>query len=310
LVFVLLSIPASVISLGIEDDFGKALNPAHLAGIMRQIGWPYLVLCIFLLLLSSASAVAEEYVFPHMPVWLAAILGTFLTGYFTLSMFHLMGYVVYQYHEPLGYDEVKEFSNNLPASKGPHAEAHPLLNQVNILIAEGKTEEAKQRLASELASSNDPALHDRYHKLLVALNDQEGLRSHGQSYIPVLISINKLGKAVEVLTACQKSNPKFALTDASTTYSLAKYAADMQRHDTALKTLSGFAQRFAGSPHIPAAYLLAAQIVCEQKNDFAQAKKILTSLLKSYPQHALAGEIRNYLQFVERLEKPTATSSH
>ncbi|QKT03914.1 hypothetical protein HUS23_08835 [Ectothiorhodospiraceae bacterium 2226] len=311
--FFLLAIPASVIVLATTESFVEAINPLRLAAVMHQIGWSYLVLYAFLILLSVSSGVAQEILANAIPVWLFLMVGTFVGGYFMLIMFHLMGYVVYQYHEQLGYEGVREFEAE-PAGAGaapstpaasPAAAPSPsaaLLQAVDILLAEGKTAEAKQRLAAEVRRSNEPALHARYHKLLLTLGDKDALAKHARRYVALLMQRKERAKAVDVYAAVARRVPGFAVEDPQATFALGTAAAELGRPDVALRALSGYAGRFPDSEHIPAAYFLAAKLLCEHKNDCRQARQILRSLAGRFPGHAMAEQFRQYLAFVERLE--------
>ncbi len=300
LIAALFAIPASVITLAITNSFVQAINPTKLFAVITAIGWPYLLLYLFLILLSSGSSLANELLLPLMPTWLFLVLSTFIGGYFIFIMFHLMGYVVYQYHEPLGLEEVKEFEAPRPASAP--APEHPLLTEIDILMAEGQPLEAKQRLAAHLQRSNEPPLHERYHKLLLSLGEKSEALEHGRRYIPILLELEQPLKALELFAALSRLDPSFTIADGQQTYRIAQLATDTRRPEVALRALSSFAQRFPGHPQLPAAYLLAAKLFCEHKNDLSQAKKILLSLLGRFPQHPLEPEIRHYLQLVERLE--------
>lgn len=110
--FVLLSVPASVMVLAIDKNLFKAINPLILMGIMSRVGRSYFVLYVLLLLLSTGGNIVESLLAPILPFWLFIIVATFASSYFTLIMFNMMGYLIYQYHEELGFDGVQEFDDS------------------------------------------------------------------------------------------------------------------------------------------------------------------------------------------------------
>lgn len=303
LLFMLFSMPASVMSMALLGSIVEALNPAALARIIGRIGWPYLILYVFLLLLSGGSKVAAGLLEPVLPDWLLMITGVFITGYFTVIMFHMMGYVVYQYHEPLGYGNVREFdrTEDVPASKA-EVPVDPFLNEINILVSEGKLEAAKGRLKERLRLAGTPDERERYHRLLKLSGDKAELAHHGATYLRGLVELGRNGQALDVFSDCLDADPEFQVSDGQLAYGLGSLAHDRGRHDLALRILNRFAQRYPRHRDIPRAYLVAAKILCEHKNQDAQARKILADLMRMYPDHESLAEIEGYLRFLDRLE--------
>ncbi len=54
---------------------------------------------------------------------------------------------------------------------------------------------------------------------------------------------------------------------------------------------------------------MVAKLLCEHKGNDAQAKSVLDGLLRQYPDHKLAGEIREYRKFVERISSGGAAAA-
>lgn len=292
--------PASVMALTMSGSFGFAANPMNLVRLIASIGWPYCLLSFFLLLLSGGSGAATEWLLPMLPKPALVVMSTFVYAYFTLIMFHMMGYVLYQYHEALGLQGVKEYAPK-PANKvAPKVDE--LEAEVNILISEGRLDEAKARLRRELRHSGIPAHHLRYHKLLLLSEDMEELARHGKEHITLLMANGQKNKALDVCAECLARLADFQVENGAHAYELAQAACQQGRHDAALRLLQGFAQRYPNNPQIPAAGLLAAKLLCEHKHSDAPAKAILQELLRQYPEHPLNGEIQAYLQVIERLQ--------
>ena len=60
ILFLAFLIPASVMSLAINGEILEAVNPLGLVEIVRRIGWPYIALYVFLLLLSGSSTLLQS----------------------------------------------------------------------------------------------------------------------------------------------------------------------------------------------------------------------------------------------------------
>jgi tetratricopeptide (TPR) repeat protein len=322
LLVILLSAPASVMVMALEKNILKAMNPLTLMGIISRVGGPYFILYGFLLLLSAGAGIAKGLLAPILPLGLLVIMGTFLSGYFTLIMFNMMGYIVYQYHEELGFDGVYEFEDSQETGND---KTDPFLSEINILIAEGMIDDAKKRLKRTLDESHLEVLdyHQRYFDLLLLSKDKKALGEHGEPYIKALIYSTQpdktIGKAVDVYADCLKLKPDFYLSQGNDTYELAETANRKGKYDLALRMVNKFAQRYPDdlnefpnafgkqqkkkNPAIPKAYFLAAKILFERKHQDAQATKILTSLLRQFPTHPLIPEIKEYLGTIKQRAK-------
>jgi len=302
LMFMLFTLPASVITLAITGSILQAINPGTLIGMVRAIGWPYGILYVFLLLLFGGSDMAAELIQPLLPIGLFVVVGVFLSGYFTVIMFNMMGYVVYQYHEPLGYDQVREFdsSEDRPATREAPA-VDPFLNEINILVTEGKVGEAKERLKARLRLGGSLEERERYHALLKLSGDRQELVRHGAQYLAILVELKQPDKALDVLADCLEADPGFRVEGGGLAYSFAQTAHARGRHDLALNILNGFAKSYPKHAQLPQAYMLAAKILCEHKGQDAAARKVLNGLLRLYPNHEMVPEIKRYLDFIDRL---------
>ena len=104
-----LSFPASVMVLAVEHRFFSAFNPVVVMATIKRIGLAYFILCVFLGLLLSGSWFVMDMMADILPSSLALPTANFVSMYFSLIMFHMMGYVIYQYHENLGYQIEQEF---------------------------------------------------------------------------------------------------------------------------------------------------------------------------------------------------------
>ena len=313
--FLMFAMPASTMSLAINRSIGDALNPLTLATVMKRIGWPYLILYVFLLLLAARSSATQLFLAAVAPGWLLIQLTTFVSAYFTVIMFHMMGYVVYQYHEELGFEDVREFAELDSVKRGSRTSASvvtsslaaepvdPFEVELNVLINEGKIDEAKQRMRRRMEGpAGTLADREKYHKLLQLARDATESSAHGLEYIRALIHTGDGTKAVQVYEDCVSLDSAFQIPDGRQSFRLAERAHAMSRNDTALRLLNRFAKRFANHELTADAFLLAAKLLCEHKGQDQQALTILDGLLRQFPGHKLSGEIEEYRAFVQRLD--------
>lgn len=317
LLLMLFSMPASVMSMAIDGSVLKAIDPMSLGSIVARIGLPYGILYVFLLLLMGGSAFMQSVLAAALPPSLVIVATTLVSGYFTVIMFNMMGYVVYQYHEELGFAGVREFARDPVARPGPKAgtqsgpqagpPADAFETEISILVNEGKLDEAKARLKSRLRGyASTGADRERYHKLMQITGERAESSENGQKLVVALLTQGEGERAVAIYGECLALDPEFGLADGARTHRLAELAQQYGKGKLALRMLSRFSQRFTKYPKIPEVYLLAAKLLCEDEGDDAKALKVLDGLLQRYPGHELENEIKEYREVVQRILGHTA----
>jgi hypothetical protein len=96
-------------------------------------------------------------------------------------------------------------------------------------------------------------------------------------------------------------DPEFQLQDSYHVHELASAARMGNRQQLALDLMRRFDRRYPEHPHIPAVYLLTAQILSEHFNMHKEAMQILHAIPAKFPDHALVGEAGQYLEGLSKL---------
>ncbi|MGZ5038728.1 MAG: hypothetical protein ACXWG1_18100 [Usitatibacter sp.] len=306
LFLVSLVIPASIMVLALEERLGAALNPVRLLSTMSGIGLPYLALCAFLFLLLESSMYLAVLLAKVLPGWVSGILAGVVSMYFMVSMYYLMGYVLYQNHHELGVDvqvDTAMAQHNLQkAGAGAKAAPDVLGPETRGLVADGKLEEAAARIEDNLRRQWDNnKLHDQYQKLLLLQGVPKAIAKHVNEYVPKLMREKKAARAVEVYEAARKVVPDLLIADSTIVLPLATQACELRREATAFELLKGFDKRFPQSADIPGVYMLAGKILLEKHGDYLMARKIFEHLAKKFPQHPLAVEATRLAQVAEKM---------
>ena len=148
--FFLLALPASMMVLARERSVLSAVNPIRLLIVMSSIGWPYLLLYFFLVILYGAPGYffsgqgGDE---PNGPFMAASM---FVSGYFSLVMCSMMGYCLFQFQEKLGY--VAEVDSESDYSEEEYY-LKKALSDSAVLIREGREQKALKVLQGVFAAA-------------------------------------------------------------------------------------------------------------------------------------------------------------
>lgn len=296
--FIALAAPGAMISAAIDGDWLRALNPVLWLQVMLRLGAPYLLLAGLCVLIVVSKANAQEFLLPLMPGPFAVVASGLIGHYALVATFHLMGYVVYQYHEALDFAVDPQ---QAPLTRPDDVDAG-LLAQSEALAADGELAAAETILRDHIRErGGSDALRTRYRKLLRLRGDKAALLADGREWINVLIARDNERRALEVWRECRELDAGFWPSDPGMVHRLAQKAATLGLSELALKSTSGFHKAFPKHADIAPNYLLAARLLVDRFGRDTQALELLRQLERNYPLHPLAAEIAAYATVVEGL---------
>ena len=299
--------PGAVMSLAIDQNLGHALNPGTWLQIMTRLGWPYFVAFGLMLLIFISAGNAQAMLTDLLPLIIGLPVFHFISGYALIATFHLMGYLIWQYQDELGFT--------------PDAAPMPLINrnadpdqfildEAAQMVRDGETDLATDALRAHLRErGGTEAVHTQYRKLLRLKGDTAELVRHGKEWLPMLLAQDREKAAVELYRDLVELDPAYSIGDAESNTRLAKRAAALGQTQLALRLISGFHKRHPKSSDIPQMYLLAARLLSERMGKDAEAKALLTQIRTAYPTHALIPEVDALMKLIESLgTKKSATT--
>jgi len=316
LAFALL-LPASVMVMTMNDSFAAAANPVICARTAWRIGPPYLLLCLYLVLLMIGSSQAIHFLLPDprsslspsggasapAPAGAAGAFGasllvmTVVGNYFLVLTCALIGYVMYQYSEVLGITVVGP--GDLRAQRKTSATAHARRQRdalIGKLVTSGDFREALELISDELRlRPMDLSLHARFHTLLLNEGSRPRIEDHADRYIELLLGASNTKEALDLLTQTRKRYPEFTPRDPARLPQLAAAAIDALQPELAAELIRGFDRKHPGHPGIPDVYVLGGRLML-QANRMTEAKQLFLHVTKLYPQAAAAAEAKRYLQ--------------
>lgn len=306
-----LVIPATLMVLIQRFSLVSALNPAELFRAMAAVGLPYLLLCVFMMLLSMGMPMAWAILLPLAPKGLIAAVLMFVVVYFSWVTASMLGYVMFQNHRDLDIDLVQEPEEILRGAGQGRAEspaarlARERDAEVADLVREGQVREAVE-LAYDWQRVNTDSLADqrRYHRVLLLSDKIDSLQWFTQKYIDQLLKEHKGQEALQVYSATLSKLPELSLESPDATLALAQLAWKAQDSARAIALLKGFDKRYARHPTVPQAYELIARILHQGLGRTQQALAVYRALLAQHPQHASTQEVAWLLR--DHIAQPAA----
>jgi tetratricopeptide (TPR) repeat protein len=301
LMFALLSAPAVIILLVTTNSLLHALNPMMFTRLAVRIGWGYLLMLFFLMLLGGAPAVLGHFVIRHMPVGLHPLLFAFAKNFYTIISYHMMGYVILQYHEAIGY-QVDYDNFRDPANQGqPGADENngTILNEVNVMIQEGKLDEAIVFIKNATGENGfkNLALSERYLNLLKLKKRKPEFIAHSTIHLGLLARENEKTKACRLYLQCLAADPEF-VPDPSSLFKIGGWLNETGKIKESVSAFNRLVKAYPNDGLVPKAYFRAAQVFHDRLMNPERARKILNGLLQKYPEHEITPQIRTYLEHI------------
>ena len=284
--------PAATLSLAIDRGLLRALNPWVWIQIINAFRGGYflvvaLLFCGFGLRLWLADG------FGILPSVLALPLTWLVNNYLTVLGFHLMGYLVYQDHERIGYqlrpDPV------LPSRQEREDPDRALIDRALAMADAGQLAAAITSLRATIDQrGGTQALHEAYRGLLSRAGDAEELARHGQQYLLVLMAQRAFPRAVAMLIDCQARDPGFCPSTPEDLLALAEQASQRGQQQAAIGLLENALTRFPKHRLGPSWALLAARLLVDRLGRVEQAQGLLKAACARYPEHPERGELDRY----------------
>lgn len=292
------AMPAMVMILALEEGPARALNPLAWLMLGARIGREYFVLVGFFCAALIVQSLFAAAIATQVPGFIAIVLAYLVVNYLMLANFHLIGGVIHDHREELGYAGHLELQDEVPHTDA----ARKILDAARGRTASGDVHGAIALLREELAAHPEmPLLHDEYRHWLRQDGDKAALAAHAKTYIPVLLAQDQERRAIDVVRESQVADPAFALDQPGDITRLAHAAAAVGQTQIALGLLAGFHKRFRNHADIGRNYLLAAKLWAERMNKEMQARAMLNQIKVMLPNDPVIPEVDAYLAFLDQL---------
>lgn len=303
--FAILALPAMIIMLVATEKLVAALNPVLFVSLALRIGWGYLLMYLFLIMLMGAPKYLGQFLFESLPNGLQLFLFAFVECYYTFIAYHLMGYVLLQYNEEIGYEvDVEEEELIEDGTIEKRSNKSDLLTRVDMLIQDGKIDDAITMIKKETGDNQitDINLAERYHKLLNIKQLAPEMLEHAKLYIDMLIKQKAGLQLCAVYQDCISKDPEFmAYSPAS--LKIAGFLNGFGKPQEAVQVYNRFIKADPKNNLVPKAYFLAAGVFNEKLKNREKAAGILNAVIKKYPHHEITPFAQRYLKQMTSLKQ-------
>ncbi len=290
--------PALVMTLVLTESLVAALNPLGWVGLARAIGWPYLALFGIWMAVGAAQENASIFMVDWVPErWVLPFWLAFNTV-FSVIAFHMMGYVLLQYHAEIGD----------PLSTGRRlAEAAPqtglrtrLFDQ---LLAEGNLAAASAELLDQVKRHpGDLDMRRQAHNFLLSHHQLEPLKRNAQVLLDEQLAAGQIAPAAETFSDCFGRDVVCRPRNPALYVALIRQLRAMGKAAAAVGLGNGFHKRFPTTDDVVPVYLEIAAALSEDLNRDDKAIQLLDFVIGRFGGHRRIGEAHELRKVLTRLD--------
>jgi tetratricopeptide (TPR) repeat protein len=300
-------LPAMIILLATTNDLAHAVNPSMFSALTFKIGKGYLLMYFFLILLYLFAPIAvRQLTVKFTPAGLYRFSSAFADYYYLLIMYHLMGYVILQYNQEVGFPVKYENFRDPSLHEFPVEinVADRLLNRIDRLVLDGKLDEAIDTIEERTREAGITHLKvsQRYFNLLERKQRHSDLDAHCPVHLQLLTRDNQKIKSLRLYSRCLARDPKFTV-DAETLFKIGGWLEESAKWREALKTFRRLTETYPKDDRTPRALYRMAMILNERLQEPVASRKILVNLIAARADHDITPQARRYLATLPRSKR-------
>lgn len=252
--FMVIALPAVIINFAITENVLEALNPQSAIRIITAVGLPYGILMAFILIMTSSVGVISSLLGNEPSVWLS-IIQSIVSNYYTLVIFHIMGYMIFQYQKDFGFYARHSDDGDLHIP----SERERLLAKIDVTLKEGQFDKVLELYSKGLKQyPEDSELFSAAFNFIFGSKNKDYIGNICDSYLLHLKAIDRLDKIRSIYTKTLLINSAYIPTDALTRHLVAQSCFDCGDFSQAVKLLNGLHKQHSNYFNLASAYFLMA----------------------------------------------------
>ena len=183
-VLIVIAVPAILMVLSVERSMISALNIGRVIQIITTCGSSYMLMLLFIMVLSGSMNFVSSLIVTENPV-LFIFLATAVSSYYTIIIFHVMGYMVYQNSYELDF-YVQEKDDELVKARPDDKLAEM---EVEILLKDGQYQQATEKYFQLLrADASNNLRWKKYFNLVTETKNVSAIKQFADRYFEKLLS--------------------------------------------------------------------------------------------------------------------------
>lgn len=265
----IISYPAILIRFAQTESMLDAMNPFAAVALMTAIGLPYGLLIVFMLIMMTSVGVLHQWIGSLIPA-VSYLLQSIISNYYTVVMFHLMGYMLFQYQEQLGYSARSDEDDD----RLQRSEQERLAAKIDVMLKEGDYEKLVTLYYHAFKQyPHEPIFFEEFFDLLYVCKKTALMADYAQIYLEFLNRRKRFDKLTPTLKQILLVVPDYLPDSPILRVQLATLLKQQGDLKLAVKLLNGMHKLYPEFAGLPDAYHLLADTLAEMPSMQAQADK-------------------------------------
>lgn len=288
--------PAIIIRIVVTNNILEAVHYTGVIELKKKIGQGYVLMYLFLLLLGCLPTVIVWLAIMYSPINMELFFLFFAHNLYMLTAYHLLGYVILQYSDTLGY---KGDSAALRDS-GKDSGTAETVQTVDILTEQGDLDAALAMIEEETQGENitDVELSERYYQLLKSKAELERMQAYSLLHLSLLVKTAEKSRACGFYMDCVSEDSGF-MPDENILFKMGLWLTEAGKFETAIEAYGKILNVYPECSLIPMVYFRSAQLLCERFDDTGKTREILDYLIDTYPHHEIMPYVKQYLTRID-----------
>ena len=285
-------LPAMIMATAVDKNVASAFNGAALKAVVSALGLLYVAFVLMLLLLMGGLQSFVSLFADILPPEFTRALMVIAYSYFLIVMMAASGYLLFQFQGELGFTPVHG-SQRARRSRGSALDL--VATQVDIYLKEGIYAKAVGALRTETNRKGATlTVHERYHRLIAALGDEQAMRQHANTYFKLMLEGNRDIQALAMMREYLLRDSSFRPDDPDVCYDMAQAFLAMGEYKMAVHMVNGLHKDAPHYVRLPEAYLLAARVLDENLGLPQKSMALIQFLEGRFKTHKAFPEVLAY----------------
>jgi len=276
--FFTITLPAAIITLVIDKKLLNAIDPVKLVSVVKNTGISYFFLCLFLIIMLSSLGVANEFLISKNPSFINFFATSLMSAYYAVIIFHLMGYVVYQNHERLGFPV--KIDVQAPTLRPERKRQN---DHVDTLIKAGDYEKATTLSSKLLTAEASLWEWKRCFNLNLISADIIKLTAFLDKYFVILNEHKQVDLMAECYLKAHKRNSNYLPKNTQFQLDISKVLIEIGHYKNTILLLKNFHENSPDKKQIRQAYMLLSKSFSNLDGYEKQATNYAMKAAKMHP---------------------------
>lgn len=254
-VLLIISTPAIIINFAITENMLHALNPSTMFRLITSIGLPYGLILGFIMIMVASVSIINEFI-GHDFSMLSLTLQSAVSNYYMIVIFHIMGYMIYQFHTELDFDT----SDNYQELTDKKSVFDITMANIDVALKEGEYETVIELFLEVMDSyPQQEKLKPQFFELIIATKNKEVINEFASQYFNFLIQSNRKDQVSLAYKKTLKVSPDYSIENPDLRLKIAHICADSSDAKYVIRVLNGIQKSNPEFPGLVDAFELMAE---------------------------------------------------